>query len=61
MKTIRIDMPTCVREIIEVLENAGFEAFAVGGCVRDAVLGRIPADWDITTSAMPEEVKALFS
>ena len=61
MKTIRIDMPTCVREIIEVLENSGFEAFAVGGCVRDAVLGRIPADWDITTSAMPEEVKALFS
>ena len=40
MKTIRIDMPTCVREIIEVLENAGFEAFAVGGCVRDAVLGQ---------------------
>ena len=58
MITIRIDMPTCVREIIEVLENSGFEAFAVGGCVRDAVLGRIPADWDITTSAMPEEVKA---
>ena len=61
MRNVKIDMPTCVREIIEVLENAGFEAFAVGGCVRDAVLGRIPADWDITTSAMPEEVKALFS
>lgn len=49
-----------MREIIEALEGAGFEAFAVGGCVRDAVLGRTPADWDITTSAMPEEVKALF-
>ena len=61
MNVIRIDMPTCVREIINTLEDAGFEAFAVGGCVRDAVLGRIPADWDITTSAMPEEVKALFS
>ena len=60
MRDIKIDMPQHVREIIDRLENAGFEAFAVGGCVRDAVLGRIPADWDITTSAMPEEVKALF-
>ena len=58
---ITIQMPQAVREIIEVLEGAGYEAFAVGGCVRDAVLGRVPADWDITTSAMPEEVKALFS
>ena len=54
-------MPQDVREIINTLEDAGFEAFAVGGCVRDAVLGRVPADWDITTSAMPEEVKTLFS
>ena len=61
MNVIKIDMPTCVREIINTLEDAGFEAFAVGGCVRDAVLGRVPADWDITTSAMPEEVKGLFS
>ena len=61
MKNIKIEMPQHVREIIETLESAGFEAFAVGGCVRDAVLGRVPADWDITTSAMPEEVKALFS
>ncbi len=61
MKKIKIDMPASVREIIEVLEGAGYEAFAVGGCVRDAVLGRVPADWDITTSAMPEEVKTLFS
>lgn len=61
MKTIKIEMPQAVREIINRLEGAGFEAFAVGGCVRDAVLGRVPADWDITTSAMPEEVKALFS
>ena len=56
MKNIRIDMPQDVREIINTLEDAGFEAFAVGGCVRDAVLGRVPADWDITTSAKPEEV-----
>ena len=61
MRDIKIEMPKAVGEIIEVLEAAGFEAFAVGGCVRDAVLGREPADWDITTSAMPEQVKALFS
>lgn len=61
MKKIVIHMPQAVKEIIERLEGAGFEAFAVGGCVRDAVLGREPADWDITTSALPLEVKALFS
>lgn len=61
MKNQKIEMPQAVKEIIERLEAAGFEAFAVGGCVRDAVLGRTPADWDITTSAMPEEVKALFA
>ena len=60
MKEIKIEMPQPVREIIETLESAGFEAFAVGGCVRDAILGRVPADWDVTTSAMPEKVKALF-
>lgn len=61
MRDIKIEMPQAVREIIDRLEREGFEAFAVGGCVRDAVLGRVPADWDITTSAIPEEVKALFS
>ena len=40
--------------------NGAFEAFAVGGCVRDTLLGRTPGDWDITTSAKPEEVKAIF-
>lgn len=39
----------------------GYEAYAVGGCVRDSILGRVPGDWDITTSAMPEETKALFA
>ncbi len=61
MTEIKIIMPEAVKEIIERLESAGYEAFAVGGCVRDAVLGREPADWDITTSALPEEVKNLFS
>ena len=56
----QIDLPKQVREIIERLEEAGYEAYAVGGCVRDSLIGRIPQDWDITTSARPEEVKALF-
>ena len=53
-------MPEHVREILEALEGAGFAAFCVGGCVRDSLLGREPEDWDITTSARPEEVLALF-
>lgn len=53
-------LPQEVREILEKLNRAGHEAYAVGGCVRDACLGREPKDWDITTSALPEEVKALF-
>lgn len=60
MSDIRINMPKDVAHIIEVLEHHGHEAFAVGGCVRDAIMGRTPHDWDITTSARPDEVKALF-
>ncbi len=56
-----IDAPISVMKIIETLEQAGFEAYAVGGCVRDSLLGRNPSDWDITTSAHPEQVKTLFS
>ncbi len=59
-KMKRIRMPEAAERIIRVLQEAGFEAYIVGGCVRDAVLGRMPDDWDITTSARPEEVKALF-
>lgn len=55
-----IELPSNVKKIIETLENAGFEAYAVGGCVRDSLLGRTPNDWDITTSANPYETKALF-
>ena len=53
-------MPVQVEEILGKLREHGYEAFAVGGCVRDAILGRIPGDWDITTSAHPEEVKQVF-
>lgn len=56
----RIDLPREVRGIIEVLEAQGFEAYAVGGAVRDMCIGVSPGDFDITTSALPEEVKALF-
>lgn len=53
-------LPEKVKQIIARLEKEGFEAYAVGGCVRDVMLGRAPGDWDITTSAQPLEVKALF-
>lgn len=58
---MRIQLPDKVSKIINTLQAHGYEAYAVGGCVRDSILGRTPEDWDITTSAMPEETKALFS
>lgn len=58
---MHITLPTKVKQIISRLEKADFEAYAVGGCVRDSILLRSPEDWDITTSAKPEEVKKLFS
>lgn len=57
---MKINLPEKVRYIINTIQAAGFEAYAVGGCVRDSVLNRKPDDWDITTSAKPEEVKSLF-
>lgn len=57
---MKIQLPGKVLKIIDTLEKAGYEAYAVGGCVRDSILGRIPDDWDITTSAKPEECKSLF-
>ena len=57
---IQIQIPEKAKYIIETIQNAGFEAYVVGGCVRDSILGRCPEDWDITTSARPEQVKTLF-
>lgn len=57
---VEIQIPEKVNKIIHTLQEHGYEAYAVGGCVRDSFLGRKPMDWDITTSAMPEETKALF-
>lgn len=55
-----INLPENVKKIIDQLQSAGYEAYAVGGCVRDSLLGRTPEDWDITTNARPNEVKKLF-
>ena len=57
---MQITLPKNVKKIIDILEENGFEAYAVGGCIRDCLLGRQPNDWDITTSALPLQVKALF-
>jgi len=54
------EIPTEVKAILRRLEDAGFEAWCVGGAVRDLLLRRVPGDWDVTTSARPEEVMALF-
>ena len=57
---MKIALPRKVLMIINNLQLHGYEAFAVGGCVRDSILARRPEDWDITTSAKPEEIKKLF-
>jgi putative nucleotidyltransferase with HDIG domain len=53
-------IPDYVTHVIETLEEAGFEVFLVGGCVRDIIMEREPKDWDITTKAKPEEIIPLF-
>lgn len=58
---MKIILPEKVNRIIHTLQEHGFEAYAVGGCIRDSILGRVPDDWDITTSATPVETKALFA
>lgn len=57
---MHIQLPCKVNNIIEVIQAEGYEAYAVGGCIRDSILGKEPDDWDITTSAKPEVVKKLF-
>ena len=58
---MKIVLPEKVKFIIETLETHGYEAYAVGGCVRDTMLHRTPGDWDITTQAKPEQVKEIFA
>ena len=58
---MHIDLPSAVLTALEKLNTAGYEAYAVGGCVRDSLMGRIPYDWDITTSATPQETACVFA
>jgi putative nucleotidyltransferase with HDIG domain len=53
-------IPSYVTHVTETLEKSGFEAFLVGGCVRDLIMERVPKDWDITTNATPEKIVSLF-
>ena len=57
---MEIRIPSPAEEIINKLNEHGYEAYVVGGCVRDMLLGREPGDWDITTSALPRQVKEVF-
>jgi poly(A) polymerase/tRNA nucleotidyltransferase (CCA-adding enzyme) len=60
MKDLNEQIPPYVTRVTETLQSAGFEAYLVGGCVRDLLMGRTPNDWDITTNAVPEEIIGLF-
>ena len=60
MSEMKLQMPSDAAFILNQLNEGGHEAYIVGGCVRDSILGRIPQDWDITTSALPEETKTFF-
>ena len=61
LSNVEWELPWEAEKILSVLTDNGYEAFIVGGCVRDMILGRIPDDWDITTSASPVQVKELFN
>lgn len=56
-----IDLPRNIEKCIEKIEYCGYEAYVVGGCVRDSLIGKTPKDWDICTSATPMEIKEIFS
>lgn len=58
---MRISIPAYVGRVLEELHKGAHEAYVVGGCVRDSLLGREPADWDVTTSALPEETLEVFT
>lgn len=59
-KDIKFNIPGGAEKIINILQNKGYEAYVVGGCVRDTILGKEPGDWDITTNALPGETMGLF-
>ena len=55
-----MDWPEQVKHLLAKLEDAGFEAWTVGGCVRDSHMGRAPYDWDICTNALPAQIRQVF-
>lgn len=57
---MKVKLPRSVQTIIKTIQDAGFDAYAVGGCVRDILLERDPSDWDVTTNARPEDIKKIF-
>jgi poly(A) polymerase/tRNA nucleotidyltransferase (CCA-adding enzyme) len=57
---VRQDIPKEVQRVADTLEKGGFQAYLVGGCVRDMLIGKTPKDWDLTTNAHPEQIQALF-
>ena len=59
-KNIKINLPTDVEFVLNTLNKNGYEAYVVGGCVRDSLLNRPIHDWDITTNALPKEIEKLF-
>src|SRR3989344_5348527 len=56
----RNDIPLEVVRVTDALKNAGYEAYLVGGCVRDLLIGKVPKDWDVTTNARPDAIEGLF-
>ncbi len=56
-----IKIPSDVKNVMNILTDAGYKAYVVGGCVRDSIMGREPDDWDVTTSAKPDKIKELFA
>lgn len=60
MALVNAQIPREVLNVLSTLQNGGFEAYIVGGCVRDLLLGRTPKDWDVTTDANPEQIQGLF-
>lgn len=57
---MKLIIPNEVNNVVQTLQKGGFEAYLVGGCVRDILIGRIPKDWDVTTNATPEEIQKIF-
>ena len=60
MSNTAIEIPSYARRVVDKLERFGFEAYVVGGCVRDSLLGLTPKDWDVCTNATPHEVLRVF-